>query len=582
VLQTYDIDGKVINTYTYGVQRINSEGQDDETYLYDDRGSVVGTINQDNILTSYAYTAYGELMPKSPKPKVFGYNAEATDLTTGIQYLRARYYDTTINRFFQEDDYRGDFAEPITLHRYIYVGNNPVNRIDPSGYGWLSNAWNGVKSFVGNIFNKKNNSTTTVTVGSNNTSYPTPVPTPAPTPMPTPSRTMPPESKSIPETTPEPPRQSEPTKPIPTEPSPGPGPDAPLGGNRFNDDLACAMGGFLPVVGPVFDVADAVKSFKKGEYFWGVVSAIAIIPGIGDLIGLTKGLKVVNGVTDVAKTANVFNDTENAIDAINTIDAINGTENAINAGTDVAQNINEAENIINSGDEVFDGINAVDDKIDDAVEDFADEGVCFVAGILILTKNGYKNIEDIKAGDYVLSQDSITKEQGYQRVVRTFKNVTDTLLRISLDSEVILTTAEHPFWVENKGWVEASKLKIGSKISTADGESIKVLSVEVIELSELIVVYNFEVSDWHTYFVGDKGFLVHNNCSLDESVNQTFKSIKDSPNYPEGFEVVQNGTTKNTVKNKQLLEQLRKVESGTWQKVYKDGYDVYGNKVSIH
>ena len=38
----------------------------------------------------------------------------------------------------QEDDYRGDFAEPQTMNRYIYVGNNPVMRVDPSGYVWGS------------------------------------------------------------------------------------------------------------------------------------------------------------------------------------------------------------------------------------------------------------------------------------------------------------------------------------------------------------------------------------------------------------------------------------------------------------
>lgn len=58
--------------------------------------------------------------------------------------------------------------------------------------------------------------------------------------------------------------------------------------------------------------------------------------------------------------------------------------------------------------------------------------------------------------------------------------------------------------------------------------------------------------------------------------------FKDLPNYLEGFEPVKNGTTKNTVKNGELLDELRKVESGTWKKIYKDGYDAYGNEVSIH
>ena len=52
--------------------------------------------------------------------------------------------------------------------------------------------------------------------------------------------------------------------------------------------------------------------------------------------------------------------------------------------------------------------------------------------------------------------------------------------------------------------------------------------------------------------------------------------------YPKEFEAVKNGTTKNTIKNKELLDKLREIESGKWTKVYKDGYNSSGNKISIH
>jgi len=134
MLQTYDEDGNTINTYTYGLQRIDSKGEVNETYLYDGRGSVVGSANENNEFVSYSYTAYGNLMPDSPTPNVFGYNGEATDYSTGLQYLRARYYDTTVQRFVQEDDYRGDYTNPASMNRYAYVHSNPVMGIDPSGY----------------------------------------------------------------------------------------------------------------------------------------------------------------------------------------------------------------------------------------------------------------------------------------------------------------------------------------------------------------------------------------------------------------------------------------------------------------
>lgn len=69
---------------------------------------------------------------------------------------------------------------------------------------------------------------------------------------------------------------------------------------------------------------------------------------------------------------------------------------------------------------------------------------------------------------------------------------------------------------------------------------------------------------------------------IGREIKEVYNSIKEAPNYPSGFENRQNGTTKSTVKNKELLDKLRRIESGKWQKVYKDGYDGNGNKVSIH
>ena len=61
-----------------------------------------------------------------------------------------------------------------------------------------------------------------------------------------------------------------------------------------------------------------------------------------------------------------------------------------------------------------------------------------------------------------------------------------------------------------------------------------------------------------------------------------FSGIKGSPDYPEGFRPAKNGLTKNPIKNSQLLNELRNIEPGDWQKVYNDGYDSAGNRASIH
>lgn len=61
-----------------------------------------------------------------------------------------------------------------------------------------------------------------------------------------------------------------------------------------------------------------------------------------------------------------------------------------------------------------------------------------------------------------------------------------------------------------------------------------------------------------------------------------FKSIRESGGVVEGFTATRGGLTKNTVKNVDKLAELRKVEAGKWSKVYKDGFDGRGNKVSVH
>ncbi|MDC9590370.1 hypothetical protein PSI23_13980 [Xenorhabdus sp. XENO-10] len=60
-----------------------------------------------------------------------------------------------------------------------------------------------------------------------------------------------------------------------------------------------------------------------------------------------------------------------------------------------------------------------------------------------------------------------------------------------------------------------------------------------------------------------------------------YPSYKDAPNYPKGFKNAKNGITRNSIKDKVLLHDLRKEKKGKWFKVYRDGV-VDGKKVSLH
>ena len=57
----------------------------------------------------------------------------------------ARYYNPSTGRFMSRDPWKGFLFDAKTLHKYLYVGSNPVNYVDPRGrdlfeYSIMSNA----------------------------------------------------------------------------------------------------------------------------------------------------------------------------------------------------------------------------------------------------------------------------------------------------------------------------------------------------------------------------------------------------------------------------------------------------------
>ncbi|WP_278588229.1 polymorphic toxin-type HINT domain-containing protein, partial [Segatella oris] len=132
---------------------------------------------------------------------------------------------------------------------------------------------------------------------------------------------------------------------------------------------------------------------------------------------------------------------------------------------------------------------------------------CFPAGTKINTAVGLKNIEDIKVGDKVWSYNELTGETGLQEIVRTMVRESDHTIELYTEEEIIETTAEHPFLTEN-GWKDAAELQTGDRIKSRNEEDVEIKDVKFSYKPRK--VYNFEVSNWHTYFVGALQWLVHN------------------------------------------------------------------------
>ena len=138
---------------------------------------------------------------------------------------------------------------------------------------------------------------------------------------------------------------------------------------------------------------------------------------------------------------------------------------------------------------------------------------CFVAGTLVSTEEGQRAIEEVEAGDKVWAYDEETGEKGLKEVEEVFVSETDKLVHVETDKEEIVTTELHPFYVEGIGFVQAGCLREGYELVCLDGSRESITGVTVEWLEEAVEVYNFEVADYHTYYVGDGDVLVHNKCA---------------------------------------------------------------------
>ncbi len=153
---------------------------------------------------------------------------------------------------------------------------------------------------------------------------------------------------------------------------------------------------------------------------------------------------------------------------------------------------------------------------------------CFVAGTPILTPDGEKEIDELQVGDQVLSR-SETDAHGNvrSRSVEKIFELSAPILELRLGGQTIETTAEHPFFVVEKGWVRASELEQGDLLV---GHNDTLTAVETITTTDRHeAVYNISVADDHTYFVGREswGFSVwvHNAYSIRRAVDGTWEVL---------------------------------------------------------
>jgi RHS repeat-associated protein len=127
------------NSYIYGpnglpIEQISTA--EEPTYLHHDQLGSTRLLTDATGKTSaaFSYQPYGSLEAKTGTATTpLGFAGQYTDAETGLQYLRARFYDTGTGQFLTRDP-----LEAITGPPYSYASDNPVNLTDPSGLS----SWN--------------------------------------------------------------------------------------------------------------------------------------------------------------------------------------------------------------------------------------------------------------------------------------------------------------------------------------------------------------------------------------------------------------------------------------------------------
>jgi len=108
------------------------EGRDTYYYHADGSGSIVAMTDEHaKIVQHYNYDSFGmPTISDSDFSQPYTYTGREWDKEIGLYYYRARYYNPSAGRFISKDPI-GFNGGDVTL--YGYVGNNPVNYVDPSG-----------------------------------------------------------------------------------------------------------------------------------------------------------------------------------------------------------------------------------------------------------------------------------------------------------------------------------------------------------------------------------------------------------------------------------------------------------------
>jgi RHS repeat-associated protein len=133
---------EVKTTYIYANAEVLAQHDGDVNaaryfYLHDRLGSVRQVIDTNGLVNNrYTYDPWGywpSYESFEAVDNLYRFAGYAWDIESLTYYCVNRIYDPILWRFTSRDPIEGTYENPMTLHRYLYCNNDPINKTDPTG-----------------------------------------------------------------------------------------------------------------------------------------------------------------------------------------------------------------------------------------------------------------------------------------------------------------------------------------------------------------------------------------------------------------------------------------------------------------
>ena len=250
--------------------------------------------------------------------------------------------------------------------------------------------------------------------------------------------------------------------------------------------VALDVAGFIPGVGAVADLANAVIYLAEGDFVNAAISGVGAVPIIGDAVeAASKGAKVVSKGTKIAKGVKAVKTAKNAKKGAKGVKALS----KLKKGKALRK---AAKGKLKTGAKSLKKAKVPKKAIFKNAKKGTKKKICkkkcFTGDMLVRVENGHIPIKEIRSGMHVYSRNEITGETGLKEVGKISKTKAYTIYSVQVDYGIMVkSTAYHSFYVEEKGWVNAINLVKGDKLTTLDGTGI-ITSVSKVRYEESVEV----------------------------------------------------------------------------------------------